>query len=184
MRWSITETSFLRPLAAADAGDLHSLIETNRAALTHWLPWAATQTFEDTVEFIRGSEEQLAQNGGFQAAVVCDGDIAGVVGYVSVDWHNRSTSLGYWLGERYQGRGTMTEAVRLLVEHGFSEWGLNRIAIRAASGNLRSRAIPERLGFQEEGILREAELVTGRHLDSVVYALLARDWPARSQGQQ
>ena len=184
MRWPIAETSFLRPLAAADATDLHSLIESNRATLARWLPWAAAQTLEDTVGFIRRAEEQLAQNDGFQAAVVCDGDIAGVVGYVGVDWNNRSTSLGYWLGERYQGSGTMTGAVRLLVEHGFSEWDLNRIAIRAASGNLRSRAIPERLGFQQDGILREAELVGGRYLDSVVYSLLARDWRARSQGQE
>jgi ribosomal-protein-serine acetyltransferase len=49
--------------------------------------------------------------------------------------------------------------------------------IQAAVENTRSRAIPERLGFREEGILREVERVGARVLDGVLYALLAADWP-------
>ena len=59
-----------------------------------------------------------------------------------------------------------------------SVWELNRIEIRAAVGNARSRAIPERLGFREEGTLREAELVDGAALDIVVYSMLASQWRA------
>jgi ribosomal-protein-serine acetyltransferase len=71
----------------------------------------------------------------------------------------------------------MTEAVRAHVGHAFATWGLNRILIQAAVDNGRSRAIPERLGFREEGVLREVESVGGRMLDGVVYAMLAADWP-------
>ena len=53
---------------------------------------------------------------------------------------------------------------------------LNRVEIRAAPENRRSRAIPERLGFTEEGTLRQAERVGERYLDSAVYAMLAEDW--------
>jgi ribosomal-protein-serine acetyltransferase len=73
----------------------------------------------------------------------------------------------------------MTEAVRAHVDHAFATWELNRILIQAAVDNGRSRAIPERLGFREEGVLREVERVGGRMLDGVVYAMLAGDWPAR-----
>ena len=170
----------LRLLDEADARELHALIEENRARLSRWLPWAAAQTSEDTLEFIHRTRAQLAGNDGFQTAVVCDGKIGGMIGYVGVNWQHRSTTLGYWLGEEYQGRGTMTGAVAALVDHAISVWDLNRVEIRAAVENGPSRAIPERLGFREEGTLRQAELVEGRYLDSVVYSMLAADWRAES----
>jgi ribosomal-protein-serine acetyltransferase len=99
-----------------------------------------------------------------------------VIGYVGVSWQHRSTNIGYWLGEEYEGRGTMTAAVAALVDHALSIWDLNRVEIRAAAGNGASRAIPERLGFREEGTLRKAEFVDGRYHDSVVYSMLADEW--------
>ncbi len=147
-RLEISDESHLRPLAEADAEALYALIEANRSYLARWLPWAAGQTFEHTAEFIRRSREQLAGNDGFQAALISGGKLVGVVGYHGVDWDNRRTSIGYWLSEEQQGRGTMTAAARLLTEHALSVWDLNRVEIRAAVENRRSRAIPERLGFQ------------------------------------
>jgi ribosomal-protein-serine acetyltransferase len=174
--WSIADGCRLRLLTEDDAGELHALIEANRAGLARWLPWAAAQAPEDTVEFIRRTRRQLVDNDGFQTAVVCKGVIAGVVGYVGVDWRKRSTNVGYWLGEEHQGRGTMTLAVRALVDHALSGWDLNRVEIRVAEGNRPSRAIPERLGFRRDGTLRAAESVEGRYLDSVVYSMPAADW--------
>ena len=99
-----------------------------------------------------------------------------MIGYRGIDWRARATSIGYWLGEEFQGRGTMTESVRTLADHAIRIWELNRVEIRAAVENWRSRRIPERLGFREEGTLREAERVGDRALDSVVYSMLAQDW--------
>jgi ribosomal-protein-serine acetyltransferase len=174
----VTDDIFLRLLDEADARELHGLIETNRAYLARWLPWAASQTFDDTLDFIRRTRSQLTDNDGFQAAIVLDGCIVGVIGYHAVDWPSRSTRIGYWLDEGHQGRGTMTAAVRLLVDHALTVWQLNRIEIRAAVENRPSRAIPERLGFRQEGTLRQAELIDGRYLDSAMYSMLAADWRA------
>lgn len=176
----VNDDAALRLLEEADARDLHELIEANRTHLARWLPWAAGQTFEDTLDFIRGTRTQLTGNDGFQTAIVIEGAIAGVIGYVGVDWGNRSTRIGYWLNERQQGKGTMTAAVRLLADHALSVWQLNRVEIIVATGNRRSRAIPERLGFREEGILRQFQLVDGRYLDCVSYSMLAADWPGAS----
>ena len=129
------------------------------------------------LDFIRAARKQFVDNNGFQAAIVDGAQIIGAIGFHAVDWRNRSTSIGYWLAEDRQGRGTMTEAVRALVSHAFDVWKLNRVEIRAAVGNVRSRAIPERLGFKEEGVLRDGERIGERYEDSVVYAMLARDWP-------
>jgi ribosomal-protein-serine acetyltransferase len=176
-RTPISDASCLRLLDEVDAQELHALIEANRAHLARWLPWAGGQTLDDTIAFIRRTREQLADNDGFQAAIVGDDSIVGVIGYVGVDWNNRSTSIGYWLAEDHQGDGTMTEAVRALVNHALSVWELNRVEIRAAPENRRSRAIPERLGFREEGVLREAERGVDGYRDSVVYSMLAAEWP-------
>jgi ribosomal-protein-serine acetyltransferase len=174
----IRDDCYLRLLDEADAQEVHGLIETNRAYLARWLPWARNQDFEDTLGFIRRTRSQLSDNDGFQLAVIVAEDIVGVIGYHGVDWVNRSTRIGYWLDEGHQGKGTMTAAARLLVDHALAAWDLNRVEIRAAVENRRSRAIPERLGFHREGTLRQAELIDGRYLDSVVYSMLAADWPA------
>jgi ribosomal-protein-serine acetyltransferase len=171
----LSAKAYLRPFEAADAGELHALIEANRAYLARWLPWASRQTPVDTEQFIRRAQAQLEEDDGFQAAIVCEERIAGAIGYPSVDWDRRQTRIGYWLSEDRQGKGTMTLAVAVLVDHALSAWGLNRVEIRAASENRRSRAIPERLGFHQEGVLREAERVGERSLDTVVYSMLASD---------
>jgi ribosomal-protein-serine acetyltransferase len=177
-RLQITDDSYLRLLDEADPPELHGLIEANRAYLARWLPWAQSQAFDDTVDFIRRARTQLSDNDGFQAAVVIEEGIAGVIGYHGVDWGNRATRIGYWLDEGHQGRGTMTATVRLLVDHALEVWQLNRVEIRAAAENRRSRAISERLGFRQEGTLRQVELIGGRYLDSVVYSILEADWRA------
>ena len=166
----------LRLMEEPDAEEIYAMIESDRDYLAEWMPWAAGQTLDGVVQFIRLTRRQFSDNNGFQAAIVDGGEIVGVVGFHAVDWANRLTSIGYWLGERHQGKGTMTEAVRALVDHAFHAWKLNRVEIRAAPGNRRSRAIPERLGFVEEGTLTEAERIGDRYLDNVVYAMLASRW--------
>ncbi len=162
----------VRPVEAADAAQLHALVEANRDYLAQWLPWAAGQDLPRTEQFIAEAEAQRDRGDGFQAVIAPQGEIVGVAGFHSIDWINRNTSIGYWLAEDAQGKGTMTTVVRALVDQAFAEWNLHRIEIHCAPENHRSRAIPERLGFREEAVLRETELVGGRYLDSVVYGLL------------
>ena len=70
----------------------------------------------------------------------------------------------------------MTRGARALVEYGFTSLELHRQVLRAATGNTRSRAIAERLGFTLEGVEREAELVNGRYVDLARYVAIAGEW--------
>jgi ribosomal-protein-serine acetyltransferase len=167
----------LRLLDEDDAPALFAVIDRNREYLSEWMPWAPHHTSQQqTLAFIRAARRQLADNNGLQAAIVDDGEIIGVVGFHAVDWSQRRTTIGYWLAADRQGRGTMTEAVRALVDQAIGTWQLRRVEIRAAVENRRSRAIPERLGFREEGVLREAERIGDRYVDHVVYAIDAVTW--------
>jgi ribosomal-protein-serine acetyltransferase len=176
--FELSEGRRLRLLEQSDATELHAVIDSNRDHLARWMPWAAGQTFTDTSAFLRRTRDQLASNDGFQAAVVEHDLLVGVIGFHAVSWKDRSTSIGYWLAESAQGRGTMTSAVRTLVDHAFGAWQLHRVEIRAGVENTRSRAIPERLGFTQEGVLREAERVDDAYVDQAVCAILDREWSA------
>jgi ribosomal-protein-serine acetyltransferase len=175
----LDDRSTLRVIEHSDAEELYDVVAANREHLAAWMPWAAGQTLASTIAFIDASRRQLAANQGFQAAVVQGTKIIGVIGFHRVDWENQSTSLGYWLSESAQGHGTITAATSALVDHAFDRWKLNRVDIRAGVENRRSRAVAERLGFQFEGVLREAERIGDRFVDHAVYAMLARDWRSR-----
>jgi ribosomal-protein-serine acetyltransferase len=177
---SIADDAELRLWEASDSAELTALIAANREHLARWMPWAETHGFDDAVDHLEEKRLQVEANDGFEAAVVLAGRVAGVTGFHAVDWINRSTSIGYWLAADAEGRGLMTAAVTALLDHAFFEWDLHRVIIEVVVGNERSQAIPERLGFRQEAILREAKLVGGRHQDTRLYAMLAPDWAARA----
>ncbi len=167
----------LRLLTEAHARSLFALTDRNREYLRRWLPWVdGTRSVRDTTKFIRGAREQLRRNDGFQVGVWYRGELAGVAGYHYWSWTGRKTEIGYWLAAPLQGKGIVTRACRALVDYAFRTLGLNRVEIRIAAGNARSRAIAERLGFVREGILREAEYSSDGPEDQVVYGLLHDDW--------
>ena len=181
--FDLDEQTYLRLFEESDVNELYAVIAANRQYLSRWMPWARNQTLDGTLAFIRTSRKQLADNQGFQTAIVQEGGIVGVLGFHHIDWDNRSTTIGYWIAEAAQGRGTITRAVAALADHAFRSWNLNRVEIRAGVDNERSRAIPRRLGFVEEGVLRQSERVGDRFVDHVVYSMLAEDWSgAPSEG--
>ena len=178
LRHDLPDGCALRELEESDADELFALVDANREHLEPWMPWVpAERSAEDVLAFIRATRKQIADNEGFQTAIVSpDGRIVGMVGFHGVDWLNRRTSIGYWIARAHQGQGTMTHAVRALVDHAIGSWKLNRVTIEAAVDNARSRALPERLGFVQEGTLRGAGRVGQRTMDHAIYAVVAADW--------
>lgn len=178
--WDLGDGVALRVPELADADELYGVVAANRAHLAPWMPWAAGQDLGGTRVFLHTNLKQLADNLGFNVAVVVDGRIGGMAGFHAIDWTNRRTAVGYWLAGDLVGRGIMTRAVATLVEHAFEEYALHRLEIRAAPENLRSRRVAERCGFTEEGTLREVERLGDRYLDHVVYGLLRPERAAQT----
>ena len=140
------------------AEELFKLTDKNRNFLKQWLPWLdKIQQPSDTKQFL---EHQLLRFGRSQAlhvTIFYRNRIAGVVGFNLIDRDNNIGHLGYWLGEEYNGKGIMTKSVREVIKVRFNYYSLQRIDVRCAVENSRSRAIPQRLNFQQEGIIRRAE---------------------------
>lgn len=171
----------LRQWELEDADACFEAAMRSRASLGEWLPWIEhTHSPEDIRNYIRRVViPQRENNQGPNCAIWIDGAVGGGCGCHPIDWPNRSCSLGYWLDERFRGRGVMTRAVAALVNILFEELKLHRVTIRCATGNTKSCAIPERLGFRQEGVELEAEWVGGRWVDLLNWGILDREWRNR-----
>jgi len=173
----LDDDTLIRSYNIDDAPALHEVLKREHEHLLVWLPWPdADQSLGARREFIRGSIQQEKDGDGFQTGIFHRGELAGSVGFHGTDHANRSTSIGYWLAAGHQGKGIMTRACEALVNHSLLEMKLNRVEIRCATDNARSRAIPERLGFTQEGVLRQVQLLHDRYLDQLVYSMLAEQW--------
>ncbi|MEW4283274.1 GNAT family N-acetyltransferase [Priestia koreensis] len=175
----------LRLIQKEDAEELFNLMNRSRDYLREWLPWVDNMTCpEDYHGIIAIWLDQFTNNDGFQAAISYNGQIVGLAGFHALDWQNHKTTIGYWLGEGFQGKGIMTRVVSGMLRYAFEEYGLNRVEIRCGVHNHKSRAIPERLGLVQEGIIRDGEYLYDHFHDLVVYGILAREWDERVKTQE
>lgn len=167
----------LRSWIRSDAAALFALVDSNREELSRWLPWVpGIQAEPDSLRFIEQTMKETENDTGLELGIFVENMLVGCIGLHELNREHQKTSIGYWLGSAFQGKGIMTTAVRALIEFSFTSLKFNRIEIRAATGNKKSRAIPVRLGFTQEGIVREAERVGDTYFDDVVYSLLLREW--------
>jgi ribosomal-protein-serine acetyltransferase len=172
----------LRQFDARDAEELFERVEANREYLREWLPWVdLTQSAEDIRRFILRAQKQFAANQGPQVAIRLNGRIVGSVGCHPIDWPNRHCSIGYWLEAARQGRGLMTQCCASFLDYLFDDLGLHRVTIQCGTGNTRSCAIPQRLGFTREGALRQAEWVNDRWVDLILWGMLEEEWRSRTK---
>ncbi len=100
-----------------------------------------------------------------------------------LDWRNRRAEVGIAIGEKaYWDQGYGSEALSVLLRHGFEDLNLHRIELQVFAGNDRAVAAYRKLGFVEEGRLREAEFRRGRYLDVILMSILRPEWEARFAG--
>ncbi len=135
----------LREMEPDDAQQVFDLVERNRAMLEEWEPGMAFTSAAGVRAFFSQEMKddfRLPLNLG----IFEDGELRGMVQLASGS--NRSeASIGYWLSGEHQGRGLVTEAVRALVQAAFDGMGYEHIVIDCSERNIRSRRVPERLGF-------------------------------------
>ena len=171
---------WVRLLRYEDAETLASTVNQNRTHLRRWLGWVDdSRTVEDSRKFIESALRMMADGKGVTLSIWVEGELAGLAD-LRVDRENDRGGIGYWLAEKFQGRGLITRTVSLLLDYGFGEVGLHRIGIMVATGNTRSRAVPERLGFHHDGTLRGFSKLYDRYLDMEVYSILREEWLDRS----
>ena len=161
------------------AESLFHLIDTNRHYLSRWLPWVDLSVNVDyTRQYIRGSLQRYADDNGFDCVILVGNQVAGQIGLHYIDSINQSTSIGYWMGESFQGIGIMTQSCKAIIHYCFYELNLQLINIKCADENLRSRAIPERLHFTLTRQFIDREPIRGIEKNYSLYQLTRAQWDA------
>jgi RimJ/RimL family protein N-acetyltransferase len=104
-------------------------------------------------------------------AIEVEGEAVGSIGFdLGEDVHARSGEFGYWLGERYWGRGIMSTAVAAVVPHVLEQGPISRLHASVFEWNPASMRVLEKCGFEREGVLRKSVFKDGCLIDAVLYA--------------
>lgn len=159
---------------------MHQLIVANRDHLDRWLRWsAAIQTEADVLEMIEQFQLKWQNGNGFICGIWHCEIFAGAVVCWYIHAENKNAEVGYWLGEAFTGKGLASRATARCITYLFEELELHRVEMQCGVENVKSRAVPERLGFTLEGVRRDSHWITDRFVDHTVYGLLAEEWTYR-----
>lgn len=179
------ERIVVRPLTDSDAEAMHGAIQESAEHIGAWLPWPERhRTVDDTLEYIRHMQAELARRDQFGMGIFHPdtGELLGGIGLHPRNWSVPDFELGYWIRQPHEGKGYVTDAVKLITRYAFGRLGANRVFIRCDTRNTRSCAIPRRLGFVHEGTLRNSVRDTAGGLaDMEIWAMTPEDF-TRAEG--
>jgi ribosomal-protein-alanine N-acetyltransferase len=133
---------------------------------------------EQALDAIAWQQRIWAEGTGIRWVITEPGHDAfiGDVGYFKFERQHRRAEVGYLLAQEYWRRGLMTEAMTAVLDYGFVSMGLNRVEALVDPRNAASVGLLHRLGFVQEGLLRDYEFERGAFIDLYMVSLLRREW--------
>ncbi len=164
---------YLRPVELADAPQFVRWLNDVevRSNLQIHLPLNQLQE-EAYIERVGDDERKIM----FGIAAREPDQLIGVTGLDTIDWKDRHARFGISLGDKTQwGKGYGTEATRLITDYAFDVLNLHRVWLHVYEFNERGRGAYARVGFVQEGVLRQAHYHDGRYWDMIAMGLLRAD---------
>ncbi|SHG29819.1 GNAT family N-acetyltransferase [Ornithinibacillus halophilus] len=170
-----TERLIIRMPRPDDGKVVYDAIQASINELKPWLPFAQKEQTEQDVELnIRSAHIAFLKREDLRLLIFLKetGEFIATSGLHKMDWSIPKFEIGYWIDSRYSGKGYMTEAVQGITDFAFNELHARRVEIKCDKRNTKSRAIPEKLGFELEGILKNDDLSpdTNELRDTCIYA--------------
>lgn len=176
-----TERLLLRELKSTDAEAVYRYLSDPE--VTRYLATPPHRSLKQTQDLLNFLVSLFEKGEGFRWGITLKaGDAAGVVigtcGYHAWAKDHFRAEIGYELARAYWGQGIMAEATEALLTFGFEQMALHRVEAMVLEGNRASARFLEKLGFQQEAVLRDYEFVQGRFRDVLLFALLSKTTPA------
>ena len=171
----VNEQILLKEIGEDEVENIFNAIDAERDYLSVWLPFVEKTT---DIEFTRGfvNSYLYSDKKDVTFAIYFEHRFVGLIGLKDTDEMNMKTEIGYWLSFDFQHKGIVNKCSKALIVYAFDELKMNRIQLKAGVGNIKSRAVAERLGFELEGIERDGELHSRGYIDLAVYSLLKKDF--------
>ena len=174
-----TERLTLKPLVIDDSDSLLGIF-SDPEVMRYWntAPWTTNQ---DAIDFINESNDSMQRKESLILGVYLKstGELAGKCMLFSYDKESKRAEIGFGLGRSCWGKGYISEAGEALVQYAFDSLGLRRIEAEIDPDNQSSAKVLEKLGFSQEGLLRQRWEVNGIVSDSAMYGRLISDHPAQ-----
>ncbi|KPL58900.1 GNAT family N-acetyltransferase [Rossellomorea vietnamensis] len=173
-----TERLELRMPQPGDGHAVNAAIKASLPELQPWLGFAQSNpSVEETETNTRQAHAKFVTRESLRYLMFLKdtNEFVGSTGFHNIDWSVPKFEIGYWIDTRMSGNGYMAEAVGKLTDLALNELNGKRVEIRCESTNDKSRAVPERLGYKLEGVLRNEDLsVDGERLtDTCVYGKIS-----------
>ncbi len=169
----------IRAPRVGDGAEINAAVRETFDDLKIWMPWAQQMpTLEESEAFVRRAQCQFLGREDLTLLLFLKGTntLVGGSGLHQINWDIPKFEIGYWCRKRFQGQGYITESTEAITTFAFETLGAKRVGIRCDSKNIRSRRIPDRLGFKLEGTLRNDSLsLAGGLRDTLVFAKIKND---------
>ena len=179
------ERVLVRPYRESDARDLQEAVAESRDHVRPWLPFADFhQSVEETHDWIIHcmSRWMLREDMTVGLWDIATNRFVGGSGLHPRNWDIPFFEIGYWVRRTAEGKGYVSEAVKLLTDYAFGALYARRVMIRCDERNIRSAAVAERLGFVREGRLRNSEITQDGQLRTMLVFSLTPDDPRWPEG--
>lgn len=176
----------IRPYRAEDADQLYEAVQESVAEVFPWLPWCRPDySLEDAREWARTRAELFEQGVEYNFVDLDESArFLGAGGLDDINKVNRYANVGYWVRSSATGRGVATALVAHVATFAFRQTDLVRLEILAATGNLASQRVAEKVGAIREGILHDRLLLHGKLHDAVLFSIVRSKWKPSNSAQE
>ncbi|MCX6172018.1 MAG: GNAT family N-acetyltransferase [Flavobacterium sp.] len=171
-----TKRLFLRRIDENDVAEVLAL--RGNPQIMKYIPRPLAKTEEDALAHIIMINEKIETNTGINWGITVKGNpkIIGIIGHYRIQPENHRAEIGYMSLPEYNGKGYITEAIKVVVEYGFEQMNLHSIEAIIDPENIASERVLQKNGFIKEAHILENELWEGKFWDTVIYSLLKRNF--------
>ena len=155
---------------------LYEVIEKNREQFASFLPFVESiKNYKFYRKYLKGIRHRLKSKEHIIFVIEVAGQIVGSIELVNIDMQIKKAEVGAFIDKSFSGKGITTRAMGWVCDYCFNHLGLNKISARINRNNYSSIKMVQKVGFVQEGIFREDDIIKGQYIDNVYFGIIKND---------